>query len=166
MGKSKEPGTVPNRPNYSRISYLYQAASYLANRSQVTDPNSATQYSETTETKVEAESKQTSRISHADQALSRRLVTDLRATSHKSQIRLSPAMKRSICKYCDTLLIEGETSSSAVENNSKGGKKPWADVLVVKCLICQGVKRFPVEAPRQKRRPIRERESNLRHEKG
>ncbi|KAI4859493.1 Rpr2-domain-containing protein [Hypoxylon rubiginosum] len=166
MGKSKEPGTILNRSIYSRISYLYQAAAYLGTLSQHTDPNSDTQNPETTGSKAALEGKQASRMRHANQVLSRRLVTDLRATSHKSQIRISPAMKQSICKYCDTLLIEGETSSSAVENKSKGGKKPWADVLVVKCHTCQGVKRFHVQAPRQKRRPIREKESNRRHEKG
>ncbi|RYP05947.1 hypothetical protein DL765_009671 [Monosporascus sp. GIB2] len=73
-------------------------------------------------------------------------------------------MKHTICKYCDTLLVEGDTSTSFVENQSKGGKKPWADVLVVKCNTCGGLKRFPVQAPRQKRRPIREAESKKKAE--
>lgn len=73
-------------------------------------------------------------------------------------------MKHSICKYCDSLLIEGETSSSVVENKSKGGQKPWADVLVVKCHTCEGVKRFPAQAPRQKRRPMRVKELKERNE--
>ncbi|RYP86163.1 hypothetical protein DL769_000775 [Monosporascus sp. CRB-8-3] len=73
-------------------------------------------------------------------------------------------MKHTICKYCDTLLVEGHTSTSFVENQSKGGKKPWADVLVVKCNTCGGLKRFPVQAPRQKRRPIREAESKKKAE--
>ncbi|KAI6083727.1 Rpr2-domain-containing protein [Hypoxylon rubiginosum] len=163
MAKSKDP--VPNRALHSRISFLYQAAAHFANHSQQTYSNSATKHSENTEAKVIAKSKPASHMSHGDQVLSRRFVTDLRAISHKSQIRMSPVMKRSICKYCDTLLIEGDTSSSVVENNSKGGKKPWADVLVVKCHACQGVKRFPIQTPRQKRRPIREKESKKRNEK-
>ncbi|OTA76889.1 hypothetical protein M434DRAFT_49314, partial [Hypoxylon sp. CO27-5] len=157
MGKSKGPGSVPNRPIYSRISYLYQAAAYLASQSGLKEPNAVTPASEGTGQKI---SEETTCIPHSKYALSRRLITDLRSSSLKSQIRLSPAMKHTICKFCDSLLIEGETSSSIVENKSKGGKKPWADVLVVKCNACGGVKRFPVQAPRQKRRPVREKESN------
>ncbi|KAI1445155.1 Rpr2-domain-containing protein [Annulohypoxylon stygium] len=166
MGKSKGPGNVPNRPTYSRISYLYQAATYLSGLSQSEDTSNVPQSSEGAEGGNTATPDK--HMSHADRTkhiLSRRLITDLRSTSLKSQIRISPTMKNAICKFCDTFLIEGETSTSIVENKSKGGKKPWADVLVVKCHTCGGAKRFPVQAPRQKRRPIREKKSEEQHEK-
>lgn len=140
MAKKKAPG-VPNRHVYSRISFLYQAASYLS----------------TSAAKQDASSSQTDteQASVAAQNLSRKMITDLRAVTLKSQVRISPALKRTICKYCDTLLVEGQTCSSSVENKSKGGKKPWADVLVIKCHTCGRAKRFPVSAERQKRRPQR-----------
>lgn len=164
MGKNKAAGSVPNRPIYSRISYLYQAAAYLSSTSQNEDRTSheAKQTSEDGTKK----STQPSSTNATKQAVSRRLLTNLRASSLKTQIRLSPSMKHTMCKYCDTLLIEGETSISVVENQSKDGKKPWADVLVVKCNTCGGLKRFPVQAPRQKRRPIREAESNQKSKDG
>ncbi|KAI8950442.1 RNAse P Rpr2/Rpp21/SNM1 subunit domain-containing protein [Xylaria longipes] len=143
MAKTKTPGSVPNKHLYSRLSYLHQAAAFLGS-----------QVGNTHDSKSEPPAADQSRLK-----LARHLLTDLRATSLKSQIRLSPAVKHSICKFCDTLLIEGETSTSVVENKSKHGKKPWADVLVVKCNACHGVKRFPVQAPRQKRRPQREQVS-------
>ncbi|KAI0384432.1 Rpr2-domain-containing protein [Hypomontagnella monticulosa] len=159
MGKPKGPGSIPNRPIYSRISYLYQAAAYLANQPELKGPSPDTQISKATEEGNTSQHVQTSHSDDARYALSRRFITDLRSASLKSQIRLSPAMKQTICKFCDSLLIEGETSSSTVENPSKGGKKPWADVLVITCHTCGGMKRFPVQASRQKRRPIREKES-------
>ena len=73
----------------------------------------------------------------------------------KSQIRLSPAIKRSLCKRCDALLVSGSDSTSRLENKSRGGKKPWADVLVVTCNSCGTVKRFPVGAKRQSKRAER-----------
>lgn len=149
MRKAKGPGSVPNRPIYSRISYLYQAAAYLANQSELKEPNSDTHGPQPTRKEK----------SDAKRAISRRFITDLRSASLKSQIRLSPAMKQTICKFCDSLLVEGETSSAAIENQSKGGKKPWADVLVITCHTCGGMKRFPVQASRQKRRSIREKEA-------
>ncbi|RKF61368.1 putative rnase p rpr2 rpp21 subunit domain-containing protein [Erysiphe neolycopersici] len=86
---------------------------------------------------------------------SRRLVSEIRAVSLKTQIRLSPHIKHSICKSCSTILIDGSTCSNLVENKSKGGKKPWADVLIKKCYTCGSVKRFPISARRQERREVR-----------
>ncbi|KAI0545072.1 RNAse P Rpr2/Rpp21/SNM1 subunit domain-containing protein [Xylaria curta] len=143
MAKTKAAGSVPNKHLYSRLSYLHQAAALLGSHMGNTDGS-----------KSESPAADQSRLK-----LARHLLTDLRATSLKSQIRLSPAMKHTICKFCDTLLIEGETSTSVVENKSKHGKKPWADVLVVKCNSCHGVKRFPIQTQRQKRRPHREQVS-------
>ncbi|KAI1755757.1 RNAse P Rpr2/Rpp21/SNM1 subunit domain-containing protein [Xylaria castorea] len=144
MAKTKATGSVPNKHLYSRLSYLHQAAALLGSQVENTHGSKSEPPPASDQTRLK---------------LARHLLTDLRATSLKCQIRLSPAMKHSICKFCDTLLIEGETSTSVVENKSKHGKKPWADVLVVKCNVCYGAKRFPVQAPRQKRRPQREQVS-------
>ncbi|KAI0542741.1 RNAse P Rpr2/Rpp21/SNM1 subunit domain-containing protein [Xylaria digitata] len=157
MAKTKTSGSVPNKHLYSRLSYLHQAAAVLGSQVGNT-PDSKSASAGLKDLEVKGELLDASKYTAADQLrlnLARRLLTDLRATSLKSQIRLSPAIKHTICKFCDTLLIEGETSTSVIENKSKNGKKPWADVLVVKCNTCDGVKRFPVQAPRQKRRPER-----------
>jgi ribonuclease P protein subunit RPR2 len=53
------------------------------------------------------------------------------------------------------MLIYGSTCTNEVENKSKDGKKPWADVLVRRCATCGLEKRFPVAAKRQKRRSQR-----------
>lgn len=92
---------------------------------------------------------------------SRHLISQLRSVSLKGQIRLSQAMKHSICKRCDSLLVPGSTSSTRVENKSRGGKKPWADVLIVTCHSCSAVKRFPVGGKRQRRRPLRASDTKL-----
>ncbi|KAI1152103.1 RNAse P Rpr2/Rpp21/SNM1 subunit domain-containing protein [Nemania diffusa] len=157
MAKPKT-GSVPNKHLYSRLSYLHQAAGFLGSQVGNT-PNfkphpSATDSHEDEGTRLNAQ--KSTAPDRLRLNLARRLLTDLRATSLKSQIRLSPAIKHTICKLCDTPLIEGETSTSVVENKSKGCKKPWADVLVVRCNTCDGVRRFPVQVPRQKRRPQRE----------
>jgi ribonuclease P protein subunit RPR2 len=90
--------------------------------------------------------------------MSRRLATDLRAVSLKTRIRLKPAVKQTICKFCDSVLIEGTSCTSTIENISKGAKKPWADVLVRKCHTCGREKRYPVTAARPKRKTARESE--------
>ncbi len=138
MAKGKPSATVQNRPMYSRISFLQQAATYL------------TQASETSQDET--------RSGQAKPILTgaaRRLVTDLRSISLKTRIRLSPTVKQTLCKYCDALLIEGETCTTVVENKSKGGRKPWADILVRKCHACGNVKRYPLNCARQKRKSLR-----------
>ncbi|CAF3464618.1 unnamed protein product [Fusarium graminearum] len=156
MAKAKENKSVQNRIIYSRASYLYQAASYLAQqqslvRQDVLSKSSTSGQGHSASTSTKNEQK-------ALQNLSRQAVTDLRAVTQKTQIRQSPAMKQAICKFCDTLQIEGDTCTSTVENASKGGRKPWADVLTIKCRTCGNVKRYPVSAPRQKRKALRNQE--------
>lgn len=144
MAKSKGDKSIQNRHIYSRVSYLYQAAHILASHSQTSPKDSEDDTLKTQEQEHKAESN-----------LSRQLLSNMRAVSLKAVIRQSPAMKQAVCKFCDTAQIEGETCHSVVENLSKGGRKPWADVLVVRCLTCKNAKRYPVHAPKQKRKHLR-----------
>lgn len=187
MKTKKGPTTIPQSHLHSRISYLYQAATYLAEIHQ-TDPASQANTSEVqdavmnerndssgriqVDTGIEAskdmtvechdqiKSKKTAKplISEA-LGPSRRLLSHLRAVSLKSQIRLTPTMKHSICQDCDSLLLRGRTSTSRLENKSRGGRKPWADVLVVTCNSCGLAKRHPIGAKRQCRRAERARKT-------
>lgn len=140
MAKQKPKAPVQNRTAYSRMSYLYQAASYLA-RCHEQAPNNA----------APAQNEQ-----QAKDSVARRMVSEMRAVALKTQVRIDPSIKRRVCRYCDSVLIEGESCTSVVENKSKHGSKPWADVLVTKCRTCGREKRVPVGASRQKRRPFRE----------
>lgn len=164
MAKKKVAG-VPNKTSYCRLSFMYQAASFLAaasaNQSQTSDRATSQKTDSDYHMKVDGDNinnpnpEKNLRTAIQTRNMSHRLLADFRSVSLKSQIRVSPAMKRSICKFCDTLLVEGQTCTSTVENTSKGGRKPWADVLVIKCHTCHHAKRFPVDAPRQQRRPLR-----------
>ncbi|KZL86371.1 rnase p rpr2 rpp21 snm1 subunit domain-containing protein [Colletotrichum incanum] len=150
MAKPKSE-SLPNRHAYTRVSYLHQAASYLATvQSPNSDSTSISSQAHDSPYAANHENQSTTNVTVA-----RRFVSDIRAVSLKAQIRPSPSLKQMMCKYCDSLLVEGKTCSTTVENASKGGKKPWADVMVTKCKTCGNVKRFPVSAPRQKRRPFR-----------
>lgn len=152
MTKAKPAKATPgalNKPANSRVQFLYQAAALLAQQ------DSKILYLPKPET-----TKSTGVLSaeypiQTLQPLSRRLVSDLRSVSRKTQIRLSPVIKHSTCKGCNTLLVEGSTYSKEIENRSKGGKKPWADVMVQTCNTCGLAKRFPLTVERQKRRPHR-----------
>ncbi|KAH6679141.1 RNAse P Rpr2/Rpp21/SNM1 subunit domain-containing protein [Halenospora varia] len=150
MAKAKS-ASVQNKILYSRISYLYQAASYLAAQQESSKENATD--GQSNNGGIPTDSNTPSEVSLGSAAT--RLASDVRIVSQKAQIRMSPAMKQSICKSCNTMLIEGSTCMSKVENCSKGGKKPWADVFVRRCNTCGFEKRYPVGAQKQKRRPQR-----------
>ncbi|RPA81190.1 Rpr2-domain-containing protein [Ascobolus immersus RN42] len=76
--------------------------------------------------------------------LSNHYISTAKSVAKKTQVRLDPAAKRTICKRCDSLMMPGEGARYKIENKSKGGKKKWADVLVVECEACGAAKRFPV----------------------
>ncbi|KAK2803700.1 hypothetical protein FQN50_006918 [Emmonsiellopsis sp. PD_5] len=80
--------------------------------------------------------------------LARQFASQMRGVSRKSQIRLSIDTKRSVCKRCDSLLLPNSTCVETVENASRGGKKPWADVRVVRCNSCGYQKRYPLTMKR------------------
>jgi len=150
MGKakaSKANTKDPHKAIHTRISYLYQAATYLATH----------QLSNSTTPDHCAEAvREASNL----QPAARRLVCDLRSVALKGQSRLSPAMKHTICKKCNTQLLDGSTCSNQVENQSKGGKKTLGDVLLRICNTCGMEKRFPLAAKRQPRRPFREKKKD------
>ena len=181
----KVDGHTSQKHLHARISYLYQAAAYMqslvdGHPSHLLDPKIQEAVGKATLQRLRdkstvhdkpiterttllnppssiLESRQGHNALHLrDLGQAHRFVTHLRAVSLKSQIRLSPTMKHSICKRCDSLLVAGSTSTSEMENQSRGGKKPWADVLVVTCNICGSKKRFPVGAKRQPRRTVRD----------
>ncbi|OAA67628.1 RNAse P, Rpr2/Rpp21 subunit [Cordyceps fumosorosea ARSEF 2679] len=159
MAKSKAPPGVQNRHIYTRASYLYQAAAFLATASLESPPPSQAA-SAAPDDKPKDSSSSPSPTSAGDSSstlggralrnASRRLLGDMRAVTRKALIRQRPEIKRTVCRRCDALLIEGRTCDAVVDNASRGGRKPWADVLVVRCRACAGVRRYPVGEPRVK----------------
>lgn len=91
--------------------------------------------------------------------LARQYTAQFRAISLKSLLRLDRQTKRSVCKRCDTMLIPGSTCWEVVENKSRGKKKPWADVRVVRCGFCGTPKRYPLQASRRSLKLVERRKA-------
>lgn len=183
QGKTKMQKGLSQKHLHSRISYLYQASTYLAHiadqsraETPCTDGEFKKPYDSGGELRpattapqiVSGEGSPISPIerdlrmleirSHhisKDFALSRLLLVHLRAVSLRSQIRLNPAVKHTMCKRCNLPLVPGSTSTSYIENKSSEGRKPWADVLVTTCTACGTSRRLPLEAKRQVRKDSR-----------
>ena len=183
---------IPHKHLHSRISYLFQAAAYLTNSElresrrkdcELDDHslslNDTAPRTSGESSKIDLSSADTVnelRILHKHPTgyerriciqappLARHLVSNIRGVSLKVQARLSSSLKHSICKRCDAFLVLGITSTSMVENRSRGGRKPWADVLVVTCNACNASRRFPVDSKRQCAKRCRQKETIVEDE--
>jgi len=186
MAKEKAKKGVPNKHLHARIAYLDQAVKYLSAQS-LNQSNDETRKSDMEELhdchqpmermttippgtlaidtahssanmKPSPGHPSTATFNSPPSGLPLQLNAHLRSVAQKAQIRLSQDIKHAICKICSSPLIEGETCLRSTENMSKGGRKPWADVLVLKCCACGASKRFPIGAKKQKRKSLREAE--------
>lgn len=148
--KSRIGNKLPNKQAHSRVSYLYQAANYLATVSQqAREPKKGDQDAEEHGRLGEiVEDTQPTRGLN----LPSYYASHLAAISRRSNLKVSSSIKRTICKSCKTLLVPGHSCSILMENLSKNGKKPWADVLVTTCKICGFKKRMPVGQTRVAKR--------------
>ena len=182
--KAKSNTGLRNRHLHARISYLHQAAKYLASQNShhgTKRPNQSK--SELTGTASDSllpgdggpqrDRPKKPRVSrdlpskaprYGDFTLpespsAHLLNSHLVQVARKSQIRLHSSLKHSFCKRCNGPLIEGTTCHKFMENLSKGGKKPQADVLVLICQVCNASKRWPVGAKRQCKKGQREASS-------
>jgi ribonuclease P protein subunit RPR2 len=151
MSKVKAPKVkgIPSKHLHARTTFLYQAATYLTLKITPEVPLSDSEVSRTA-----AHTHDRSFPNHCPLAL--QLGSDLQQVSRKAQLRLSVDLKRTMCKRCNTVLVHGRTATQTIENTSKDGKKPWADVLVLRCKLCGGNKRFPVGAKKQPKKKNRE----------
>lgn len=158
----------------ARIDYLYKAATFLQAQSlahhdgdstnKTTDQGStAPKYivpliAGSTNAVSEGEASDEQNPTGQLPQLSRNYVSQMRGVSLKTQLRLPVDMKRSFCKRCDTLLVPGVNCTRDLMNPSRGRKKPWADLLVIRCSTCGTEKRFPQTEKRSKKLTARRQE--------
>ncbi|KAL1972582.1 hypothetical protein VTN31DRAFT_6996 [Thermomyces dupontii] len=95
-------------------------------------------------------------------SLPRHYLAMMRGVSLRTQLRLPVPTKRSFCKRCDLSLISGLTSTEEIQNPSRGRRKPWANVRVVRCRACLTEKRFPLTERREKKLALRQKERGTR----
>jgi ribonuclease P protein subunit RPR2 len=175
MAKGKSISGMKNKHLHARISFLHQAATYLTGHQELFTQANQTQADGSegkepinrpaTDTAAQGtpNASRSSSSKHnvisvekpSSGGLPLYLSSHLNQVARKSQIRLAPEVKHSICKRCGTIQVEGEACTKFTENLSKGGTKRDADVLIQECKVCGAKKRWPVGA--QRRRKKRER---------
>jgi ribonuclease P protein subunit RPR2 len=151
MSKVKPPKSkgIPSKHLHARTTFLYQAATYLTLQTTHIDTATATT---SISSKDDATTPHHSQHVSSHSPIALQLGSDLQQVTRKAQLRLAVDLKRTMCKRCNTILLPGRTATQTVENTSRDGSKPWADVLVLACKTCDGRKRFPIGAKRQKKK--------------
>lgn len=147
QASKKDGSNVPQKHLYSRLSFLHQAATLLTTADGYSMPAQSGQ------SHLSNASPKETRTASQGSPESTRLLGHLRGVSRKSQIRIAPELKHTVCKRCDCLLIPGRTSTETIRNDSRNKNKPWADVLEVRCNRCGTIKRFPVGGIHQRGPP-------------
>lgn len=134
------PNSVANRDILQRLSYLYQASQLLGTSSvpppPVPGPIPAGLHG--AERRLEARRRTRERHGTAPADLARAYVRDMRAIGMKTNMRMDPAVKRTLCKGCDMVLVPGLTAQVRVNTSSNAG-----NVVCYTCLSCHKPRRFP-----------------------
>ncbi|KAJ1825602.1 Ribonuclease P protein subunit p21 [Coemansia sp. RSA 2703] len=118
-------GTLPNRELYERMNFLYQSSQFYAQLAQVPASTEQSPHSSNSNTA------QSSLL-----PLSRFYAKEMRTIARKSVLRISPHIKRELCKSCSTPLVPGVSCTKRV----KGKKK--ARRLITTCNFCGSQKRL------------------------
>ncbi|KAL4956273.1 RNAse P Rpr2/Rpp21/SNM1 subunit domain-containing protein [Aspergillus filifer] len=162
-GKKGSGGGV-NRHVRARINYLHKAAEYL--QAATTGAVAKTQDDED-EVMTDSHdlSAAATKRTKSSSRLSRMCVSQMRGVSQKSQLRLPIEQKRSFCKCCETFLVLGKNCTQEIRNPSRGGKKPWAEIRVIRCNVCGTEKRFPQTVKRSRKLSERKKDGKAENAK-
>ena len=158
-GKGKANGGEPNKPMRARLDYLQEASTYMHEavhgRPAEAPPSEAAVIPGVNYTVAAVSNNQQAQAQPS--AAQRHFSSQMKKVSLKSKpkVRVPRNVKRMLCKHCHTRLDSASTSEAYMENHSRGGRKPWADVRVVSCKSCGTKKRYPVGAKRQLRKAQR-----------
>ncbi|KAI0775818.1 RNAse P Rpr2/Rpp21/SNM1 subunit domain-containing protein [Trametes elegans] len=150
--KNQEPtatlNNVANRDIVQRISFLYQASTYLISVSQSL-PNPLENVKERHSRKRAKKDRLRHPRNTAD--LSRSYVGAMRSVGQKTMVRMDPSLKRTLCKGCDAVLIPGFTATVRVKPlRSHGGE------VVYTCHACDTFKRIPAPPVFDPDAPVRD----------
>ncbi|KAL5339632.1 RNAse P Rpr2/Rpp21/SNM1 subunit domain-containing protein [Aspergillus crustosus] len=153
----------------ARINYLHSAAIYLQSTKKTPDATISEGVAKPEDELQSDPAQNASPVkptahSHSSR-VARSFVSQMRGVSLKSQLRLPVEKKRSFCKRCDTLLAAG-TYTEEIRNPSRGARKPWAEIRVVRCNICGTGKWFPRTDKRSQKLADRKKEQNTENASG
>ncbi|KAI0373934.1 Rpr2-domain-containing protein [Pilatotrama ljubarskyi] len=141
--KDQEPvaniSSVANRDIIQRINFLYQASTYLSSVSQSL-PKIAEGSCASPPSDVNRKTNKKAKLRHPKNTaeLSRSYIGTMRIVGQKTMVRMDPALKRALCKGCDTVLLPGSSATVRVKPLASHGQG-----IVYTCSTCDTSRRIP-----------------------
>ncbi|OCH93759.1 Rpr2-domain-containing protein [Obba rivulosa] len=159
MGKKNKEHTpvvnlnsVTNRDIIQRMNFLYQASAYLNSISPARGPQPSESRIKSLPAQDDTGSSQAQpsagkqkrleklRMRHPTTAheLARSYVKSMRSIGQKTTVKMDPAVKRTLCRKCDVVLIPGATATVRVKTSSSHGH-----IMCYTCMSCKTTRRIP-----------------------
>ncbi|KAG6845084.1 hypothetical protein H0H87_000989 [Tephrocybe sp. NHM501043] len=135
---------VANRDILQRLNFLYQAGVYLNTLPSAEASTSLTSPKPNappiTSKKAPAGKKRKRSNSHAAMAsdLSRTYISIMKSVGQKTTVKIDPAVKRTLCKGCNSIMIPGSTAIVRVKKSPAHGH-----AMAYTCTGCQTSRRIP-----------------------
>ncbi|PIA19766.1 Rpr2-domain-containing protein [Coemansia reversa NRRL 1564] len=150
MGKGRrgqKSGSLPNRELYERMNFLYQSSQFFATHCQSIHSVESTEKlcseSPPLSSSVAAEAVVSSNIASDMHSISTPLLPlarfytkEMRQMARKSVLRVSPHVKREICKICSTPLMPGVSCTIRIKGKAHGKR------VITTCTYCGSQKRL------------------------
>ncbi|PFH45711.1 hypothetical protein AMATHDRAFT_158121 [Amanita thiersii Skay4041] len=130
-------GSVPNRDIIQRMNFLYQASVYLSYLSQDCPPACE----EDGEKNAAGGSSGVSRRTVTAHDLAKVYTRTMTAVGKKATVKIDPAIKRTICKGCQSVEVPGLTLSIRTKKSKSHGR-----CVEYRCTSCDRIRRFPAPA--------------------
>ncbi|KAJ2672616.1 hypothetical protein IWW42_002770 [Coemansia sp. RSA 1085] len=125
-GKKKNGGGLPNRELFQRMNFLYQSAQFLAS---TTTANSSNGSSDNGTNSSDAVAKCVA-DNRSLLPLARFFTKEMRQVARKSVLRLSPHIKRDLCKACGSPQQPGISCTVRVKGKGKSQR------TITTCMYC------------------------------
>lgn len=136
VGKSpKIPGTIPKKDHFQRATYLYEIGSIMLTKQIFKGKTNSMKKKNKNKNKKHPHEK-------SFETLSRTYLKHMDLVSKKAVLKVHPDIKRTLCKDCSRLQVDGVTASTRLVNKSKN-QLPHCDILEKQC-TCGKLKRFPI----------------------
>ncbi|KAL4251466.1 hypothetical protein ABKN59_005710 [Abortiporus biennis] len=145
------PNSVTNRDIIQRMNFLYQAGALLSNIGASTShqadgnavhnrplPHVADQSLPLTKREQKRSGQRRAKHPSSLSDLSKSYIQTMKIVGQRTTVRMDPAVKRTLCKQCNNILMPGVTCSVRVKALSSHGNG-----VAYTCLSCNKIRRIP-----------------------
>ncbi|KAJ7085848.1 RNAse P Rpr2/Rpp21/SNM1 subunit domain-containing protein [Mycena crocata] len=118
---------IVNKDVMQRLNFMYQASVYLSGVLPMSPPTSAA---------PQKRKKKSRKMTVHD--LSKSYIDSMKVVANKTMVKMDPAVKRTLCNGCNTVLVPGSTAFVRVKSSKVHGH-----IMLYRCNSCNSTRRIP-----------------------